>query len=426
MRLFIQYTFLCFSCLILSFAAPAQEFMVEEAARIENFLASDEMRGRRAGSPEIDKAADFIATEFKKSGLQTLSGESYLQKFVMLRPKLKGLKFKAEGEDADVKNVIVITSQEEIEVDEKSGYKIEYIKAGEDLFSKAMMLNQRPDNLIAVVDESFQKNFSRLTFLKRQMFDSPYNKIFLLAAALPKEFKIKAEHSFDRTSFANVVGVLPGKSLANEMVVFSAHYDHVGVGKPVAGDSIYNGANDDAAGTTAVVMLADYFARQRNNERTLVFAAFTAEEIGGFGSQYFSRQMDPRKVAAMFNIEMIGTESKWGKNTAFITGYEMSDMGKIMQKNLEGSAFSFHPDPYPEQQLFYRSDNATLARLGVPAHTISTAKMDKEPHYHQPSDEVSTLDLANMVEIIEAIAVSSKTIVSGKDTPSRVKADSLR
>lgn len=158
-----------------------------------------------------------------------------------------------------------------------------------------------------------------------------------------------------------------------------------------------------------------------NNERTIVFAAFTAEEIGGFGSQYFSQQMNPDKVVAMFNIEMIGTESKWGKNSAYITGFEKTNMGEILQANLKGSAFQFYPDPYTEQNLFYRSDNATLARLGVPAHTISTSKMDSEPNYHKASDEVGTLDLENMAQIIKAIAESSKSIIAGKDTPTRVK-----
>jgi hypothetical protein len=97
-------------------------------------------------------------------------------------------------------------------------------------------------------------------------------------------------------------------------------------------DSIFNGANDDAAGTTAVMMLAKYFKAINNNERTLVFAAFTAEEIGGFGAQYFSKQYKPEEVMAMFNIEMIGTESKWGRNSAYITGYERTDMGPILQK----------------------------------------------------------------------------------------------
>ena len=219
---------------------------------------------------------------------------------------------------------------------------------------------------------------------------------------------------------SNVVAVLPGKSRKDEYVIFSAHYDHVGVGAPVNGDSIYNGANDDAAGVTAVLMLARHFALVNNNERTILFVAFTAEELGGYGSRYFSGQLDPAKIVAMFNIEMIGTESKWGKNSAFITGFDKTDMGRILQRNLQGTGFSFYPDPYPQHQLFYRSDNATLAKLGVPAHSISTAKMENEPHYHQPSDEVKTLDLENMAAIIRAIALSSTTIVNGKDTPSRV------
>ena len=122
----------------------------------------------------------------------------------------------------------------------------------------------------------------------------------------------------------------------------------------------------------------------------------------------------------MFNIEMIGTDSKWGKNSAYITGFERSDFGTILQKNLVGSGFNFYQDPYPQEQLFYRSDNARLAALGVPAHTISTSKMDVEPNYHKLSDEISTLDMDNMTEIIKSIAISSQTIISGKDTPSRV------
>jgi Zn-dependent M28 family amino/carboxypeptidase len=220
--------------------------------------------------------------------------------------------------------------------------------------------------------------------------------------------------------------VLPGRSKKEEVVIFSGHYDHLGVGKALNGDSIYNGANDDAAGTTAVILLAKHFSELNINERTIVFAAFTAEEIGSFGSQYFSKQFDAAKVVAMFNIEMIGTESKWGKNSAYITGYEKTDMGDILAKDLKGTGFTFYPDPYPAQQLFYRSDNATLARLGVPAHTISTSKMDVEPHYHKQTDEVATLDLANMTEIIKAIALSSTSIIKAIETPARVKVEELR
>ncbi|OAZ05294.1 M28 family peptidase [Flavobacterium succinicans] len=217
----------------------------------------------------------------------------------------------------------------------------------------------------------------------------------------------------------NVIGMIPGKSKPNEYVIFSGHYDHLGMEESGV-DKIYNGANDDASGITAVITLAEYFKKKNDNARTLIFVAFTGEETGGYGSSFFSNSINADEVVAMFNIEMIGTESKWGKNSAYITGFERSDFGTILQKNLVGSGFNFYQDPYPQEQLFYRSDNATLAALGVPAHTISTSKMDIEPNYHKLSDEVSTLDMDNMTEIIKSIAISSQTIISGKDTPSRV------
>jgi Zn-dependent M28 family amino/carboxypeptidase len=218
----------------------------------------------------------------------------------------------------------------------------------------------------------------------------------------------------------NVVCILPGKSKADEYVIFSAHFDHLGTVES-GQDKVYNGANDDASGVTAVIALAKYFKELNTNERTIIFVTLTGEEVGGFGSEFFSKNIDADKVVAMFNIEMIGTESKWNKNSAYITGYEKSDFGAILQKNLKGSNFNFYEDPYPTQQLFYRSDNARLAALGVPAHTISTSKMDSEPNYHKLSDEISTLDLDNMTEIIKAIAISSESIINGIDTPTRVK-----
>jgi Zn-dependent M28 family amino/carboxypeptidase len=260
-------------------------------------------------------------------------------------------------------------------------------------------------------------------FTGNAKFSSAVSQVFVLTADLdPASFTLHIKNQLTEQRLRNVVAVLPGKTKKDEYVIFSGHYDHLGIGKPNAAmDSIYNGANDDAAGTTAVIMLSNYFSKLKDNERTLIFVAFTAEEIGGFGSHYFSKHLDAAKVVAMFNIEMIGTESKWGTNSAYITGYEKSDFGKILQANLTGSNFHFEPDPYPKQNLFYRSDNATLAELGVPAHTISTSKMDSEKYYHTQEDEIETLDMNNMAEIIKAIAISSKTIVSGKDTPTRVE-----
>jgi len=404
----------------------------KEVERIERTLSSDEMEGRRTFTKGIDKAAAFIADEFKKTGLQTWNNSgNFLQQFLMVRPKFISLTASIGGVSLDSRDVVVVTCQPDLSITEQSGYEKVKIAAGTNLLSEARKYVTANKNYLVLVDTSFAKTFSTLTRLKSTIFKTDKNVVFMLVASDPSTFSVSAKHEITEMPLANVVGVLPGKSRKNEYVIFSGHYDHLGImGKDrngnVQADSIFNGANDDAAGTTAMMVLAQYFKKINNNERTLIFAAFTAEEVGGFGATYFSRQFDPKQVMAMFNIEMIGSESKWGKNSAFITGYEKTDMGKILQGNLTGTDFTFHPDPYPEQQLFYRSDNATLARLGVPAHTISTTKIDVDPYYHKASDEFSTIDIDNMTRIIRAIALSSRGIVSGKETPTRVNTSDLR
>ena len=401
---------------------------VKETERIERILSSDEMQGRAAFTPAIDKAADFIKNEFKVIGLETPDNSgSYLQDFTLVKTKFISAKAKFDGDSIAMNNIVAFTSNPDLIINQDSGYVKAFIKPGDNFNTEAFKYIRSEKSYLVLVDTSFYKDLKRMTGFKRPVFKTPRSTVFICTNLDPKKYEIEISHEVTKIKMANVVGILPGKSKPNEYVIFSGHYDHLGIGKPDAkGDSIYNGANDDASGTTAVIMLAKYFKQLGNNERTLIFAAFTAEESGGYGSQYFSKQFDPAKVVAMFNIEMIGTESKWGTNSAYITGYEKTDMGKILEKNLEGSKFGFHPDPYTDQNLFYRSDNATLARQGVPAHTISTSKMDAEPNYHKQSDEIGTLDLKNMTEIIKAIAVSSTSIIMGKDTPSRVDTSSLK
>ena len=420
--------FIATSLMLSGFAASAQNNLnkiinVAEVERIEKVLAADEMKGRKTFSPEIDKAADFIAAEFKKAGLQYFNGlNSYKQAFKMTKAKFISATGTINGEAVPTNDIIAVTTQATLKLDEKSNYKKIVIDSSANLMMEANIILKANEKTLVLVNTGQAKNFSRLKRFKRDSFDEKAPVVFVLTDKDAATYSFDIVHEISQSSLANVIGILPGKSKKEELVIFSGHYDHIGIGKPTAeGDSIYNGANDDAAGTTAVMMLANYFAKEKNNERTLVFVAFTAEEIGGFGSQYFSKQIDADKTIAMFNIEMIGTESQWGKNSAYITGYDKSDFGKILQGNLSGSQFRFEPDPYPKQNLFYRSDNATLAALGVPAHTISTSKMDTEKFYHTQDDEIEALDMANMTEIIKAIAISSKGIVSGKETPSRVE-----
>lgn len=396
---------------------------------IEKVLASDDMRGRASFTPDIERAADFIEAQFKAAGLKTWNkSNSYRQPFSMIEAKTISVSGNLDGTPVPDGMMIISSSETQLSINEQSGYEKAFIKAGENIGSRMIQyLGQHDKNWLVLVDTSFSKFAGRMGRYLSTQFKSPFNVVFVFTSINPTQYSITAQQDVKESRLANVVGILPGKSKKNEYVIFSGHYDHLGVGKPDSkGDSIYNGANDDASGTTAVIMLARYFGKLKNNERTLVFATFTAEEIGEFGSQYFATQFDPAKVKAMFNIEMIGTESKWGVNSAYITGYDRTNMGKILKKNLIGSEFTFHPDPYPDQQLFYRSDNASLAKKGVPAHTISTSKMDSEKYYHTQGDEIGTLDMNNMARIIKSIAISSRTIIAGTDTPSRVDTSQLR
>ena len=218
----------------------------------------------------------------------------------------------------------------------------------------------------------------------------------------------------------NIIGLLKGTSLKEEFVIISAHYDHLGQIKGGKGDLVFNGANDNATGVAAMIMLAEYFKKAKINKRSILFVAFTAEEMGLIGSNYFGKTISAESIIAGVNIEMIGKESPFGPKTAWLTGFKRSTFGKIIQKNLSSSEYRLYPDPYKDFRLFFRSDNASLARLGVPAHTFSTSPMDKDLDYHQLSDEVETLDVKIITETIKAISVGIKSIVSGDDTPSRV------
>ena len=234
-----------------------------------------------------------------------------------------------------------------------------------------------------------------------------------------KHLNKRSEKKEELTLF-NVIGLLEGTTLKEEFVVVSAHYDHLGRKNIGEGDLIFNGANDNASGVSAMIMLADYFKKAKINKRSILFIAFTAEEMGLVGSNHFGKTISAETIIAGVNIEMIGKESPFGPKTAWLTGFNRSDFGKIIQKNLSFSEYKLYPDPYINYRLFFRSDNASLARLGVPAHTFSTSPMDKDLDYHKVSDEAETLDVKTITETIKAIATGIRSIISGDDTPSRL------
>lgn len=408
----------------------------KDVKRILYSLTDDKLNGRSAYDEQsIFKAAAIIEKEFRKIGLKPLTGSnSFLQEFSRDQIATQSVEVLIDGEKISDDNLLLVSEKTNIKV--RSGLVIKSIKVeatvtnkDQYFFDQAFQLNQDTASSLVLIDPEFKNNFNEFKgfFAKRFARGRKGVKVFVLGKSAANNYSITAIQKITPFRMANVVGILEGKSKKEEMVVFSGHYDHIGIQKmKINGDSIANGADDDASGTTAVIQLARYFKKAKQNERTLVFAAFTAEEIGGYGSQYFSKQLDPEKVVAMFNIEMIGKPSKWGINSAFITGFERSDFGEILQKNLQGTPFQFKPDPYPEQNLFYRSDNATLARLGVPAHTISTDQIDIDKLYHTVKDEASSLDMQNLTITIRSIALSSKSIVNGTDTPKRIDKSTVR
>lgn len=390
------------------------------------------MQGRASGTPGSQKAADFLAAEFGRIGLQPLPSLSgFAQTFPSYDVRTSAAFVSINGAKVSPENFLLISGQPHLNwtnADEPAP-RILTVAADGNLMREVRPLLDPKENTIVFVDPAQAAVFNRLGgYVKRGGLrpekPAEFTTLVVLGTPPPQplKFMVAATTTIRTVELRNVVGMLPGKEPARaaEQVVFSGHYDHLGILPPVSGDSIANGADDDASGTTGVVALAEYFKKKHDNARSLVFVAFTAEEIGGFGSKYFSQQLDSKQVVAMFNIEMIGKPAKFGPNTAFITGFDKSDFGKMLQESAKGSAFQFEPDPYPEQNLFYRSDNATLARLGVPAHTISTDQIPTDKRYHSVDDEVDSLDLTNMTAVISAIGRSAAGIISGKQTPARI------
>ena len=419
---FIALLFLA-SCAV---QKPEQIIKEADVARLIKTLSADEMEGRATFTPGIDKAARFIENEFRQIGLKPLDGDNdFRQEFGVKRIKGGEIKALINGKLIEQQNVLAISDLPVINFDHSSGIEVIRIVAGDQFIQRYREITARKFPVLVLVDNQHAAIFKRLKDNSgRGRIAEKANEsaaaVFVLGESDAKTFSISSVNRIEELSLFNVAGMLPGKSKEKELVLISAHYDHLGITKSVEGDSISNGADDDASGTTAVISLAKYYKKLNNNERTLIFVAFTAEEVGGFGARHFSSGLNPDDVVAMFNIEMIGKESKFGKNAAFITGYERSDFGEILQKNLLGTDFKFHPDPYPTQNLFYRSDNATLAALGVPAHTISTDQIDTDKFYHTVNDEFETLDVRNIWLTIRAIALSARSIVAGTDTPKRI------
>jgi len=223
-------------------------------------------------------------------------------------------------------------------------------------------------------------------------------------------------HASVETVTWNAVGILRGSdpSLQHSAILLSAHLDHLGIGTPVNGDNIYNGADDDASGTAAVLELARLLSRGRRPRRTVIFALFGSEELGGVGSTYFSQHppLPLKDIAANLELEMIGRPDPAVKgDTLWLTGWDRSNLGPV----LAAHGAQLVRDPHPAENFFARSDNFVLAQAGVVAQTISSYGLHKD--YHQPSDDLAHLDFRHMDAAIASLVAPVEWLVNSSFQP---------
>ncbi len=216
-----------------------------------------------------------------------------------------------------------------------------------------------------------------------------------------------------RRMAVNVIGRLRGVDpvLRDSVVLVDAHYDHLGVGPAVNGDSIYNGADDDASGVVAVLEAARAMVAGPAPKRTVLFVATTGEEVGLLGTRWFIEHpvVPLSHITANLEIEMIGRPDSLagGPGRAWLTGYERSTMGPMFA----AAGLPIVADRRLDQQFFTRSDNIAFAQMGIPAHTLSSYNMHED--YHHPSDDVAHVDFAHMTAVVRAAASATRLLADG-------------
>ena len=426
----------------LSARQPAQPgtaaAITEESIRGHmEFLAGDAMNGRGSGTRDEWMAAEYIASHLRRWGLEPLGDRrgGQLRSFVQ-QIELRTVETTAPPV-LTVGNLTLTHGREMIvqtlgSVAKVSGPLVVY-KPGVRIAAGASVLAPEttsaddraaiaPASLViapetAAVRQRWDAAASRLPAAPARPVDLPAiaasrpTTVFVdpatyaVLAALPAGALVNYDAATtwgDTPSYTwNVIAQLTGtdETLRRNIILLSAHLDHVGARPDAPGaDKIFNGADDDASGTVAVLELARAMAEGPKPTRTLVFAWFGSEERGGLGSHYFAESTPLGNVIANLQFEMIGRpDPKVPAKTLWLTGYERSTLGPELAKH----GARLVRDPHPDQNFFTRSDNIRFARKGIPAHTVSSYGLHKE--YHQPGDEVSTIDFPHMTEAIRSM-----------------------
>ncbi len=249
--------------------------------------------------------------------------------------------------------------------------------------------------------ESATKMFEASAMKGRDYKTLSRNKDF---KPIPLELTVSVDikNTIKKDVSKNVVALIPGTDRKDEFIIYSAHWDHFGVGKAINGDSIYNGSVDNASGTAGLLAIAEAFKKTKPTKRSIVFIAVTGEEQGLLGSAYYSENpiFNPKKTVANINIDALDSPGKMKDLT--ITGFGQSEMDEYAQEAAAKQNRYIIPDPEAEKGYFFRSDHFNFAKIGIPAlyasgsyegfdksiEEIKTYNDYYRAHtYHQPSDE---------------------------------------
>ncbi len=465
---------LTFSVGLIGFIAVAQVPKAIPQSQVEahvRFLASDALKGRDTGSPELNIAAQYIASYFQGYGLQTLdSTDGYFQPVSLFKEStLSSATLTFQDEEFQlVEDMLVLSGDsltEEVPV-VFVNYGMPDDLEGKELEGKiAVALLGRPGDTnpqsaffasaekqkqitemggVALVElyRSAQIPWSLLVrYLNTEQMkvgnatsDEELPVVWLNdgQSTLKSLFE---ENSGEMASLSigskvrqpvdtkNVVGILEGTDpdLKDEHVVLSAHYDHVGINPQATGseDSIYNGARDNALGTTALLSAAKYLS-ENPPRRSVLFLAFTAEEKGLLGSQYYVQNPLVPMEWVVFNLN---TDGAGYNDTTKVTviGLERTSAEEAIYLASLSASLDAIMDPVPEQNLYDRSDNVNFAKLGVPAVTFAPGATDFGPeimkYYHQVTDEAESLSFNYVEKYCEAFTKAAENIANSESAP---------
>jgi len=382
------------------------------------FLAGDALNGRGSGTRDEWLAATYIASNLQRWGIEPLGDAGgFVQAVETPRGELAAPPAIAIGDKIKLthgKDALVTT----IGTAHMTGPLVKFTK-GVAIPAGAVVLVLGTDTPDAAALTTAAAVFTPETEQIRARWDTtaantrvtpapgrPWRvsvdaKSFLALAQTADGTVVKLDADVKPGHTWNAIGRLQGSDpkAAGEVILLTAHLDHLGV-RGTGADTINNGADDDASGSTAVLALAEAIAKGKRPKRTVIFAWFGSEESGGAGARNFLDHppVPLESIVANLEFEMIGrADEKVPPHTLWLTGYERSNLGPELAK--QGAKIV--ADPHPEQNFFSRSDNIQLAYRGIIAQTVSSFNLHKE--YHTPADDLAHIDFAHMTDSIRSM-----------------------